>query len=298
MGDAPLALAFFDTDEADVAGELVGASAESRGAAVEVRTTRAAEARDRDGDAKGADAKSGGASAQVGAGSGAGAALTDIIARDSGAMDAGDEAGDVAPVVEVREGEYSTTDSMASALYKNMRSWIISEHICVRRSPIHGWGLFLKADVTRDMVLIEYAGEIVRQPTADRRELAYEEAARVTGRINHAERGSASAVLAVATAGGEAAEEGDFDLVSMFQTPGLSGNSDGSGSCYLFRLDDERIVDATLVGCAARFINHCCEPNCYSRVITYEGEKRIGICALRSLRKGEEVRERTRCWCT
>jgi SET domain-containing protein len=71
--------------------------------------------------------------------------------------------------------------------------------------------------------------------------------------------------------------------------PGLSGHSDGSGSCYLFRLDDERIVDATLAGCAARFINHCCEPNCYSEVIAIDGEKRILILALKDLKRGDEV---------
>ena len=81
-----------------------------------------------------------------------------------------------------------------------------------------------------------------------------------------------------------------FDLATFFQLP-LSGahRSDGSGSCYLFRLDDERIADATSHGCAARFINHCCEPNCYSRVIACDGDKRIVICALRDLKRGEEL---------
>ena len=35
--------------------------------------------------------------------------------------------------------------------------------------------------------------------------------------------------------------------------------ANGMGSCYLFRLDKQHIVDATYTGCAARFINHCCE---------------------------------------
>ena len=33
----------------------------------------------------------------------------------------------------------------------------------------------------------------------------------------------------------------------------------GSGSCYLFRLDKEYVIDATQRGCQARFINHSCE---------------------------------------
>ena len=31
--------------------------------------------------------------------------------------------------------------------------------------------------------------------------------------------------------------------------------------CYMFRVDDEWVVDATLKGGAARFINHSCDPN-------------------------------------
>ena len=51
--------------------------------------------------------------------------------------------------------------------------------------------------------------------------------------------------------------------------------------CYMFRIDDGEVVDATVHGNAARFINHCCEPNCYSRVINVENKKHIIIFALR-----------------
>ena len=33
----------------------------------------------------------------------------------------------------------------------------------------------------------------------------------------------------------------------------------GIGSSYLFRLDNESVIDATKHGCNARFINHCCD---------------------------------------
>ena len=36
------------------------------------------------------------------------------------------------------------------------------------------------------------------------------------------------------------------------------------GGCYMFRLDNNHIVDATNCGNVARFINHCCDPNCYA----------------------------------
>ncbi|KAJ8332811.1 hypothetical protein SKAU_G00417070 [Synaphobranchus kaupii] len=65
---------------------------------------------------------------------------------------------------------------------------------------------------------------------------------------------------------------------------------DGKGiGCYMFRIDDFDVVDATMHGNAARFINHSCEPNCYSRVINVEGQKHIVIFALRRIYRGEEL---------
>ncbi|XP_031716498.1 histone-lysine N-methyltransferase 2A isoform X2 [Anarrhichthys ocellatus] len=65
---------------------------------------------------------------------------------------------------------------------------------------------------------------------------------------------------------------------------------DGKGiGCYMFRIDDYEVVDATVHGNAARFINHSCEPNCYSRVITVDGLKHIVILASRRIYCGEEL---------
>ncbi|XP_051519968.1 histone-lysine N-methyltransferase 2B-like isoform X1 [Myxocyprinus asiaticus] len=65
-------------------------------------------------------------------------------------------------------------------------------------------------------------------------------------------------------------------------------DSKGIG-CYMFRIDDFDVVDATMHGNAARFINHSCDPNCYSRVINVEGQKHIVIFALRKIYHGEEL---------
>ncbi|KAF8409833.1 hypothetical protein HHK36_002351 [Tetracentron sinense] len=63
----------------------------------------------------------------------------------------------------------------------------------------------------------------------------------------------------------------------------------GIGSSYLFRLDDGYVVDATKRGGIARFINHSCEPNCYTKVISVEGQKKIFIYAKRQIAAGEEI---------
>jgi len=67
----------------------------------------------------------------------------------------------------------------------------------------------------------------------------------------------------------------------------------GEGSCYMFRLDLERIVDATKVGCMARFMNHSCQPNAYAKIITvdtdYGQDKKIMIFSSRDIKAGEEI---------
>uniref|UniRef100_A0A7N0T053 [histone H3]-lysine(4) N-trimethyltransferase n=1 Tax=Kalanchoe fedtschenkoi TaxID=63787 RepID=A0A7N0T053_KALFE len=63
----------------------------------------------------------------------------------------------------------------------------------------------------------------------------------------------------------------------------------GIGSSYLFRLDDGYVVDATKRGGIARFINHSCEPNCYTKIISVDGQKKIFIYAKRHIAIGEEI---------
>ncbi|VDD74011.1 unnamed protein product [Mesocestoides corti] len=58
---------------------------------------------------------------------------------------------------------------------------------------------------------------------------------------------------------------------------------------YMFRADDECIVDATMYGGLARYINHSCEPNCIAEVFAFEAYKRIIIIAKRFIKKGEEL---------
>ncbi|XP_017224780.2 histone-lysine N-methyltransferase ATX2-like [Daucus carota subsp. sativus] len=62
----------------------------------------------------------------------------------------------------------------------------------------------------------------------------------------------------------------------------------GAGTC-MFKIDDDRVIDATKAGNIARLINHSCEPNCYSRIITVNGDQHVIIYAKRDLNQWEEL---------
>ncbi|KAK9288538.1 hypothetical protein L1049_016997 [Liquidambar formosana] len=108
------------------------------------------------------------------------------------------------------------------------------------KSRIHGFGIFTKHPHRAGDMVIEYTGELVRPPIADRRER--------------------------------------FIYNSLV----------GAGT-YMFRIDDERVIDATRAGSIAHLINHSCEPNCYSRVISVNGDEHIIIFAKRDIRRWEEL---------
>ncbi|XP_036230155.2 histone-lysine N-methyltransferase trr-like [Bactrocera oleae] len=58
---------------------------------------------------------------------------------------------------------------------------------------------------------------------------------------------------------------------------------------YMFRLDEDRVVDATLSGGLARYINHSCNPNCVTETVDVDRELRIIIFAKRRINRGEEL---------
>ncbi|GMM42306.1 histone methyltransferase [Hanseniaspora uvarum] len=63
----------------------------------------------------------------------------------------------------------------------------------------------------------------------------------------------------------------------------------GIGSSYLFRIDENTVIDATKIGGIARFINHSCDPNCTAKIIKVGKSKRIVIYALRDIMDNEEL---------
>ncbi|XBW38709.1 hypothetical protein QEN19_004297 [Hanseniaspora menglaensis] len=107
------------------------------------------------------------------------------------------------------------------------------------RSAIHNWGLYALEPIMAKEMIIEYVGEVLRQPVSEKRERQY--------------------------------------------------LKKGIGSSYLFRIDEDTVIDATKIGGIARFINHCCEPSCTAKIIKVGKSKRIVIYALRDIMANEEL---------
>jgi SET domain-containing protein len=57
----------------------------------------------------------------------------------------------------------------------------------------------------------------------------------------------------------------------------------------MFRITDDMIVDSTKRGNTSRFINHSCDPNCYTKVITVDGEPKIVVFANKFISRGTEI---------
>ncbi len=64
------------------------------------------------------------------------------------------------------------------------------------------------------------------------------------------------------------------------------------GDCYIFRIDENTHVDATMAGNIARFMNHSCAPNAYSKIVAVGSgmaDKHIVVFAARDIAVGEEL---------
>ncbi|XP_075774827.1 histone-lysine N-methyltransferase, H3 lysine-36 specific isoform X3 [Pelodiscus sinensis] len=58
---------------------------------------------------------------------------------------------------------------------------------------------------------------------------------------------------------------------------------------YMLTLDKDRIIDAGPKGNHARFMNHCCQPNCETQKWSVNGDTRVGLFALVNIKAGTEL---------
>uniref|UniRef100_A0A8C5ILJ3 Histone-lysine N-methyltransferase, H3 lysine-36 specific n=1 Tax=Junco hyemalis TaxID=40217 RepID=A0A8C5ILJ3_JUNHY len=58
---------------------------------------------------------------------------------------------------------------------------------------------------------------------------------------------------------------------------------------YMLTLDKDRIIDAGPKGNYARFMNHCCQPNCETQKWCVNGDTRVGLFALVNIKAGTEL---------
>ncbi|MEO5700904.1 MAG: SET domain-containing protein-lysine N-methyltransferase [Casimicrobiaceae bacterium] len=63
-------------------------------------------------------------------------------------------------------------------------------------------------------------------------------------------------------------------------------DDDDPNHTFLFELDDGRVIDASVRGNAARWINHSCDPNCEA---IEDDEGRVFIHARRTIKQGDEL---------
>jgi hypothetical protein len=108
------------------------------------------------------------------------------------------------------------------------------EMVRVRRSRVHGRGVFALRRIRKGTRIIEYLGDRITHKQADVR---YED------------------------------------------------KSDRDSHTFLFIVDRGAVIDAGVNGNDARFINHCCDPNCESVI----DDRRVFIEAIRTIRIGEEL---------
>lgn len=64
---------------------------------------------------------------------------------------------------------------------------------------------------------------------------------------------------------------------------------DANRGVYMFRIANDQVVDATMTGGPARYINHSCSPNCKAEVVDIGETSKIIIITTRKIPKGEEL---------
>ncbi|TFK32705.1 hypothetical protein BDQ12DRAFT_739238 [Crucibulum laeve] len=61
------------------------------------------------------------------------------------------------------------------------------------------------------------------------------------------------------------------------------------GRNYVFQLKNSLSIDAAKAGNETRYINHSSKPNCWTKILSVNGEHRIGVFAAQSIKAGSEI---------
>jgi uncharacterized protein len=106
--------------------------------------------------------------------------------------------------------------------------------IKVRRSRVHGQGVFALQRIRKGTRIIEYVGDRISHARANRR---------------------------------------------------YDDHDENDNHTFLFAVDRNVVIDATVDGNDSRFINHSCDPNCESNI----ENRRVFVDAIRTIEVGEEL---------
>ncbi|KAK8805363.1 hypothetical protein WA158_002019 [Blastocystis sp. Blastoise] len=156
--------------------------------------------------------------------------------------------------VQVSNCDAYTNEHYLASLAKHKRSISFqAKRLRFDKSNIHSWGVFTNQRIKKGDFVCEYKGELCRLVLQDIRQQIYEN--------NHHES----------------------DYISFYPIIPIIQSLLSIIHQYI------RFYNATFTGAITRYINHSCDPNCYTTINKEGKNKKIILIAKRDIEKGEEL---------